>query len=91
MSTIDRLLNKQEPKRRRKNAADAALEGIDEEGYEWPKAPAAFVRFVSTVEGSRLLVPQEWVDAPVGDMFNNSVKPLKGVPSFSGKLIEEIS
>jgi len=91
MSTIDRLLNKQEPKRRRKNAAADPLEGIDEEGFEGPKAPAGYVRYIQTVKGSRLLVPQEWVDAPAGEVFSASIRPLKNVPPFSGKLIEEVS
>jgi Ino eighty subunit 2 len=90
MSTIDRLLNKQEPKRRRKNAAADPYEGIDEEGFEGPKAPAAFVRYIQTEEGSRLLVPQEWIDAPAGEVFSTSIKPLHHVPPFRGRLIEEV-
>jgi PAPA-1-like conserved region len=87
MDTINRLLNKQEPKRRRK-----VLNGMemDEDGLEY-RAPAAFIRYVHTVDGSNLMVPDGWVESPAGEIFTHSIKPLKRQPPFSGRMVEEIS
>ena len=90
MDTINRLLNKQEPKRRRKGHAADGSEALDDEDAG-PRAPAAFVHYIQTVEGSRLAVPDEWLEAPVGEIFNHSVRPPKPRVPFTGRLIEEIS
>jgi Ino eighty subunit 2 len=85
MDTINRLLNKQEPKRKRRVQND-------EDGDELvEKAPAAFVRYIQTTEGSTLLVPDQWVEAPIGEIFSHSIRPLKKAPAFSRRLVEEIS
>jgi Ino eighty subunit 2 len=68
MDTINRLLKKQAPKRRRK--ADM---NDDEDGMG-NRPPLSFVRTVQIIEGTRLGVPEEWVDAPVGEIFKKTVK-----------------
>ena len=87
MDTINRLLNKQEPKRRRKAHGDTEM---DEDGFI-ERAPAAFVRYVQTVKGSTLMVPDEWVDSPIGDIFSHSMKPPKRRIPFTGRMVQEIS
>ena len=87
MDTINRLLNKQEPKRRRKALGDGT-DGMDE---DIERAPAAFVRYVQTVKGSTLMVPDEWVDSPIGEIFSHSMKPPKRRMPFTGRMVQEIS
>ncbi|KAM3087455.1 hypothetical protein ACMFMG_001542 [Clarireedia jacksonii] len=88
METINKLLKKQAPKtnaRRRDLAgpvADATPEG------EPQKPNPLFVRWVSNKEGNRIGVPEEWMEAPVGDLFQGGVK---AGGEMGGKLIQEVS
>lgn len=88
METINKLLKKQAPKtnarRKEMNNADNGTGGNEGEGF---KPNAMFVRWVSSKEGNRIGVPEEWLDAPVGTVFANSVKPA----GMGGKLIQEVS
>lgn len=86
MDTINRLLHKQEPKRKKKVVGD---DDLDEDGNA-RRAPAAFVRYIQTTSGSTLLVPDQWIEAPVGEIFKDAVKPLKAAPSFTGRLVQEL-
>merc|ERR1719355_93203 len=71
LETINKLLKKQAPKtnarRAGMSAADNALNpnGTNADG-EPAKPNPLFVRWVSTKEGNRIGVPEEWLDAPVG-------------------------
>jgi Ino eighty subunit 2 len=52
----------------------------------------AFLRYVQNVNGSRLGVPNEWLDAPVGEVFlGGATKGIGGKrPIWSGRLVEEV-
>jgi Ino eighty subunit 2 len=64
---------------------------VDEDGnILGPRAPASFVRYTQTIDGSTLAVPREWVEAPVGEIFKKSIKPIDSAPRWSGRLIEEV-
>jgi Ino eighty subunit 2 len=84
MDTINRLLKKQEPKRRKK-ATDGDA-GDDEE----PKAPATFVRLVRTIDGPQMMVPESWVHSPAGDFMRDDVEEPRRVP-YTGRMVEEVS
>ena len=92
MDTINRLLKKQAPKRRRKADIEAdriAEEGEDGEAYV-VKAPALYVRYIQNAEGSILAVPEEWLDAPCGQMLSEAIPAGRGRP-FTGRMVEEVS
>lgn len=86
METINKLLQKQAPKRRTRaeiNAANAAAEedeGEDSEGR--PKVNPLYVRWVQNKDGSRLGVPGEWIDGPIGEVFRRE---------GGGRMIEEVA
>ncbi|KAF2865327.1 PAPA-1-like conserved region-domain-containing protein [Massariosphaeria phaeospora] len=87
MDTINRLLKKQPPKRGRKVIQDES--GLDEE-LEVEKANPLYVRYTQTATGTKLAVPEEWLQAPVGTVFTGSLaKPLNR--PFSGRMVEEVS
>ena len=93
MSTIDKLLKKPAPKRRTRAEMLAAhhaemsmgTPGVDDEEYERPDP--IFVRWVQSKEGSRLGVPEEWMESPVGDMFKSAA----GAGGGGRMLIEEVA
>ncbi len=82
METINKLLKKQAPKissRRR----DVILAASDSNPDDLPRANPVYVRWTNNKEGSKIAVPGEWLEGPVGSIFaNGSMK--------SGKLIEEV-
>jgi Ino eighty subunit 2 len=84
METINKLLKKQAPKT---NARRKDLNGEATPDTEVSKPNPLFVRWVSNKDGNQIGVPEEWLDAPVGSIFQNSVKG----PGMGGKLIEEVS
>jgi Ino eighty subunit 2 len=96
MDTINRLLQKQAPKKRGRKAIEG--EEYDEDGMPIPpveKPPIAFVRYVQNVDGGRLGVPQEWLEAPVGEIFTGGVRTATLVVGgdgrgWSGRLVEEV-
>jgi hypothetical protein len=45
---------------------------------------------ISTVEGTKLAVPDQWLVAPVGEMFNHSEK-LSMKSAFPQKMVEEVN
>ncbi|KAH6724857.1 PAPA-1-like conserved region-domain-containing protein [Leptodontidium sp. MPI-SDFR-AT-0119] len=95
LETINKLLKKQAPKtnarRAGMNAADNPGTGTGADGEPF-KPNAMFVRWVSNKDGNRIGVPEEWLDAPVGGMFGNSVKASRaGGGIGGGKLIEEVA
>lgn len=82
METINKLLQKQAPKRRTRaeinaaNAAAEAEEGEDDEGR--PRVNPVYTRWVQRREGSLLGVPREWIDAPIGEVFRGGLAPAAG-------------
>ncbi|KAH9222958.1 PAPA-1-like conserved region-domain-containing protein [Leptodontidium sp. 2 PMI_412] len=95
LETINKLLKKQAPKtnarRAGMNAADNPGTGTGADGEPF-KPNAMFVRWVSNKDGNRIGVPEEWLDAPVGGVFGNSVKASRaGGGIGGGKLIEEVA
>lgn len=87
MDTINRLLKKQEPKRRKK-AADG-LDTVDEEDEY--KAPSTFVRLVRTIDGPQLMVPESWIEAPAGSFMKKSVgAPRRPIP-YTGQMVAEVN
>ncbi|KAF7718252.1 Uncharacterized protein PECH_002067 [Penicillium ucsense] len=87
MDTINRLLNKQPPKRRGRQAAGDGTDATpaDQEPTEPAKCDPTMVRWTSNKDGCRLYVPEEWLGTPAGRLFG---PPVSG--NQSGKLVEEI-
>jgi Ino eighty subunit 2 len=89
MDTINKLLKKQAPKtnaRRREfnpSASDATPD------VESMKASPLFVRWISSKDGNCICVPEEWLESPVGAVFQGGVK--QSGSAMNGKLIEELS
>jgi Ino eighty subunit 2 len=85
METINKLLKKQAPKTNARRKEFNAIANEATPDTELVKPEPGFVRWVSNKEGNRIGVPEEWLDAPVGNLFSNSVKP------SAGKMVQEVS
>ena len=76
------------------SAADNALNpnGTNADG-EPAKPNPLFVRWVSTKEGNRIGVPEEWLDAPVGGVLGKAggVKAAGTGGIGGGKMVEEVA
>lgn len=74
MDTINKLLKKQAPKRRGKVAANEtagdATPNVEEE--ETFKPNAVYTRWVSSKDGCRIGVVEEWNGTPVGRVFEGA-------------------
>ena len=82
METINKLLKKQAPKTN-KRRADLAGPGEAAADAEPAKPSPIFVRWVSKKEGNFVAVPSEYLESPVGAVFNKG-----GLGS--GKMVEEV-
>ncbi|KAJ5189568.1 hypothetical protein N7491_005899 [Penicillium cf. griseofulvum] len=84
MDTINRLLKKQAPKRRGRQAAEGAdATPGGQEGVETEKADPTLVRWISGPNGCKVSVPEEWLGTPAGRVF--------GAPAVhGGKMVEEV-
>ncbi|RYP38585.1 hypothetical protein DL767_002521 [Monosporascus sp. MG133] len=80
METINKLLKKQAPKTNRKS--QLALEASPD--FVSQKPSPIFIRWINTKDGSRVAVPGEMMDGPVGRVF------LPGGLK-NGKMVEEVS
>lgn len=89
METINKLLKKQAPKTnaRRNNMNNIAGDATPD--FEGQKPNPLFVRWVSNKDGNRIGVPEEWVEGPIGSIFQGDVN--QAADSMGGKLIEEVS
>ena len=88
MDTINRLLKKQAPKRRGKipaaeTTANGDMVGTPQQDFEYEKPNPVLVRWVSDSRGCRIGVPKEWLETPVGRVFEGGRKA-------SGRMMEEI-
>ena len=82
MDTINKLLSKPAPKRRTRAEMQALRARGDAAGDDDEDKPEPiYTRWVSNKEGSRLGVPVEWMDAPVGITFK----------SGGGRMVEEVA
>src|ERR1700760_1454164 len=90
LDTINRLLKKQAQKRRRKADMMDGTDTLDEDGQLENRPPLGFIRIVRNSEGTTLAVPEEWLEAPVGELFVETAKAMKPYPPFTGKMVEEI-
>lgn len=91
MDTINRLLKKQAPKRRRRVDMSEALGEGNEEGEEYEKPSAVYTRYVQTTEGVRVAVPEEWLsDHPLGRVFANPIKA-EAPRKWSRRMVEEVA
>jgi Ino eighty subunit 2 len=93
MDTINRLLKKQAPKRRRRMDMMLAEGSEDEDGNPTlPRPPAAFVRYVQNSDGSRLGVPREWINGPAAEILKDGNANTAGTAKrpWTGKMVEEI-
>ncbi|KAK6504817.1 hypothetical protein TWF481_006755 [Arthrobotrys musiformis] len=74
METINKLLKRQANKVNRRSQKqledENAADEIAEAGTPEPTEPPKMIRWVSNKNGSFVGVPQTWLDAPVGDVFN---------------------
>lgn len=87
METINKLLKKQAPKTNARRKELNAVAGEATPDTEQAKPDAVFVRWVSNKDGNRIGVPEEWLDAPVGKIFADSVK----ASPIGGKLVHEVA
>ena len=98
MDTINKLLKKPAPKRRTRAemiaaaaAAEAGTPGADGED-EPPRADPLYSRWISNKAGSRLAVPDEWLESPLGEMFRSTNgQPISIAASGGGKMVEEVA
>lgn len=89
MDTINRLLKKQAPKRRTRKEIEAE-EAAEAEEYAQENPPSIYIRWTTTIDGSTVSAPQEYLDADnVNSVFSGGVT--RGQPSpFRGVMVEEI-
>jgi Ino eighty subunit 2 len=93
MDTINKLLKKQAPKTNKRSAAAAAAAAAlagdatpNSTAVAEPEKPLPnMIRWVHNRDGSRIGVPEEWLDGPAGRMFGG---PKVGLAR--GKMVEEV-
>lgn len=92
MDTINRLLKKQAPKRRRRvDMSEALGEGNEEGDMDVEKPSSVYTRYVQSSEGARVAVPEEWLDDhPLGRVFANPIKA-DGPRKWSRRMVEEVA
>lgn len=72
METINKLLKKPAPKRRTRAEMDAArAAALDGEDGDVEKPDPLYVRWVSNREGSRIGMPDEWLEGGLGEAFKH--------------------
>jgi len=98
MDTINKLLKKPAPKRRTRAEIMAAAAAEAETGtpgadgeYEPPRANPLYTRWISNKDGSRLAVPDEWLEGPLGEMFRSGDAKAVSIASSGGKMVEEVA
>lgn len=89
METINKLLKKQAPKT---NARRKELngEGGSTDNGEPGKPNPIFTRWISNKEGNSVSVPNEWLEAPVGEVFKNGIKQENKQGVLEGAVGQEV-
>lgn len=86
METINKLLKKQAPKTNaRRSQFSGAGDGTPDSDGQKPNP--IFVRWVSNKDGNRIGVPEEWLEGPVGAVFQGGLKEA----ATGGKMVAEVS
>lgn len=88
METINKLLKKQAPKTNARRNIMNNIAGDATPDSEGQKANPLFVRWVSNKDGNRIGVPEEWMESPVGSLFQGGVK--QDGAGMGRKLIQEV-
>lgn len=89
MDTINKLLKKPAPKRRTRAEMIAATAAADTPGAEDGEEESAYplyVRYINNSSGSRIGVPTEWLEGPVGAQLKPEWKGPRVRP-----MIEEVT
>ena len=68
--------------------AEIFAESGEEDGM-LQRASPLFVRYVANSEGSKVGVPVEWLDKPVGEVFDKPVAPSMG-PKGPRRMVEVV-
>ncbi|KAI5818113.1 PAPA-1-like conserved region-domain-containing protein [Pyronema omphalodes] len=97
IDTINRLLKKQTPKMRGRGRATGDATPADGNGditmggMEAPPPPPTMMRWVSNKDGVRLAIPESWMSAPVGRVFEKQ-EPTERMRNAGAKrrLVEEL-
>nr|POE63221.1 ino80 complex subunit 2 [Quercus suber] len=90
MDTINKLLSKPAPKRRTRaeiiaqERAEGLTPGAEEGDVERPDVLS--IRWVNSRAGSRIGVPEEWLEKPVGEVFQPTIMAVG-----SRRLVQEVS
>jgi Ino eighty subunit 2 len=91
METINKLLSKPATKRRTRAEIIAAQQAADltpgaEHDEGRPRANPLFSRWINNKDGSRVAVPDEWLESPVGEVFKSTRAATTG-----GVMVQEVS
>lgn len=65
-------------------AADMTPGAEDEEGG--PRANPLYSRWINNKDGSRVAVPDEWLESPVGNVFKSTAPVSSG-----GAMVQEVA
>lgn len=84
METINKLLKKQAPKTNKRRAEMAGGNGETTADGEPAKPNPVFVRWINNKEGSSVSVTNEYLESPVGGVFQGGVK------AEGRKMVEEV-
>jgi Ino eighty subunit 2 len=87
MDTINRLLKKQPPKRGKRAIQD---DNSGEDDGEVEKANPLYVRYTQTVNGTRMAVPEEWLNSPAGSVFAGDMSKPSHRP-YGHRMVEEVA
>jgi Ino eighty subunit 2 len=92
MDTINRLLKKQAPKRRKRAEieADQIAERLANGEDDAPRAPSIFSRSIQNSQGTTIALPDEWIGASFAP-FLTEVTPAGPARPYSGRLVEEVA
>ena len=67
---------------------------LNEDGEEIDQEPERanplYVRYIQNAKGTQLAVPDEWLQAPVGNVFSGETQKGAQKP-FSGRMVEEVA
>ena len=62
---------------------------MDEDGNMANRPPLGLIHIVHNMQGTRIGVPNDWLEAPVGEIFRNPRKAPSST-GFRGRMVEVI-